>query len=962
MFLLKYLIFYNMPTPHFKPKSIPKSEFWNKKQKPKRKKTNKNNNWKKKLIIIFLLLILTGTLSIFLVFAWFSRDLPNPDQLIDREIAQTTTIYDRKGEHVLYELHGEEKRTLMELENIPEYVRQATIAIEDKNFYRHHGFSVWAIFRTIVTNLLKREKAGGSTLTQQFVKNAILGPEKKYSRKIKELVLAQRIEKRFTKDEILQMYLNEIPYGSNAYGVAAASQKYFNKNVENINLAEAALLAALPQAPSLYSPYGPNKELLLGRKNYILRIMHEQGYISEQEKNAAQSYEIIFTGPETNIEAPHFVMYVRSLLSQKYGEKTIEQGGLKIYTTIDWDLQKKAETIIKEKIDEYGDKYQASNASLVSLDPKTGQILAMVGSYNFFNDDIDGQVNVALSNRQPGSSLKPLIYASLFELGYTPNTILYDVETNFSTNPSEPYIPRNYDNQERGPIDIRTALASSLNIPAVKAIYLADIKKVLDLAENMGYSTFTDRSRFGLALVLGGGEVKLLEHVNAYSAFAREGILNSHVSILKVEDKNGNILEEYISNEKRVLTNQSARLINHILIDNQARASTFGLNSLLNISNREVAVKTGTTNNFRDAWAIGYTPSIVTGVWVGNSNNDEMARGAGGSTVAAPIWHDFMIYALKDHPKETFNKPENIITNKDILDGNIEITKSTYLINSITGFLADDNTPQELIEEVERYKHHSILHYVDKKDPLGPIPNNPEKDPQYNIWEKAIEKWAKEDEEFENFIIPKKRDELDLEDSNLEIEILSPSNNTNINSSDLIVSIKVTSDRNIVLTEYLLNNLVWQRENNLNEVLVADISFLNSGSHNLNIKVCNDLYNCVSDNISFNLINPNELMLIKPEVNILYPPNGASLNEVDFPLSISLDINNPVSISSINLYLNKKDDDNKKLLNNLIINQEKEIIYELINQPEPGEYQISGQIFSWLGENFIIPSINLIIN
>ncbi len=953
-----------MPAPHLKPKSIPKSEFWKNKQKPtKKKKTNnKSSNWKKKLLIIFLLLVLTGTLSVFFVFAWFSRDLPNPDQLIDREIAQTTTIYDRSGEHILYEVHGEEKRTLLELEDIPDHVIQSTIAIEDRNFYRHRGFSVWAILRTMATNFLRGERAGGSTLTQQFVKNAILGPEKRYSRKIKELVLAQRIEKRFSKDEIIQMYLNEIPYGSNAYGVAAASQKYFNKNVSEINLAEAALLAALPQAPSLYSPYGPNKELLLGRKNYILRIMHEQGYISEQEKNAAQSYEIVFAGPETNIEAPHFVMYVRSLLSQRYGEKTIEQGGLKIYTTIDWDLQKKAESIIKEKIDEYGERYQATNASLVSIDPKTGQILALVGSYSFFKNEIDGQVNVALSNRQPGSSLKPLIYASLFELGYTPNTILYDVETNFSTNPSEPYTPRNYDNLERGPVNIRNSLASSLNIPAVKAIYLADIKKVLDLAENIGYTTFSDRSRFGLALVLGGGEVKLLEHVNAYSAFAREGILNSHASILKVEDRDGNILEEYSSNEKKVLTVQSARMINDILTDNQARATTFGLNSLLNIPNRQVAVKTGTTNDFRDAWAVGYTPSIVTGVWVGNSNNDRMARGAGGSTVAAPIWHDFMNYALKDHPKEIFNKPEDFSTGKDILDGNIEITKKTYLINSITGFLADENTPQELIEEVERYKHHSILHYINKKDPLGPVPNNPENDPQYVIWEEAIEKWAKEDEEFENFIVPKNREDLDLEDSNIELEILSPINNTDINSSDLIVNISVISERDVVLTEYLLNNIIWQRKNNLNEVLVADISFLSNTSHELTVRVCDDLFHCDSKTVTFNLNKQDELILEKPEVIISYPPNGVSLNEIDFPLTINLNIENPKSISSINLYLINKEDESKKLLSNQIINQEKQITYLLSDKPDTGSYQISGQIFTWINESFEIPNINLVIN
>lgn len=951
-----------MPAPHLKPKTIPKSEFWKSKQKPKKKgKNNKKKSWKKRLLLAFLLLLLIGSVSIFLIIAWLSRDLPNPDQLIDREIAQTTTIYDKSGEHVLYELHGDEKRTLMDLDDIPNHVKQSTIAIEDRNFYRHRGFSVWAIMRTLATNLLRGQRAGGSTLTQQFVKNAILSPEKKYSRKIKELVLAQRIESRFSKDEILQMYLNEIPYGSNAYGVAAASQKYFNKNIVDINIAEAAILAALPQAPSFYSPYGPNKDILLGRKDYILKIMHEQGYITEQEKNAAQSYDIEFAKPETNIEAPHFVMYVRSLLAETYGEKTIEQGGLKIYTTIDWDLQKKAESIVKEKINEYGEQHQATNASLVSIDPKTGQILAMVGSYDFFNSDIDGQVNIALSNRQPGSSLKPLIYASLFELGYTPNTILYDVETNFSTNPNQSYIPRNYDNQERGPVDIKTSLASSFNIPAVKAIYLADIERVLDLAENMQYSTFKDRSRFGLALVLGGGEVKLLEHVNAYSAFAREGILNEHASILRVEDRNGDMLEEYQSKENKVLTKQSARKINSILKNDQARAITFGLNSLLNFSDREVAVKTGTTNDFRDAWAVGYTPSIVTGVWVGNSNNDEMARGAGGSTVAGPIWKDFMTYALKDHPKETFNNPENIETGKAILDGDIEIEKDTYLVDSLTGFIADENTPEELIEEIERYKHYSILHYVNKKDPLGPIPENPENDPQYNIWETAIENWAKEDEEFENFQVPESDDSRSPENIP-NLEVVAPSQGTIVNSSDLIVEIEAQANRNISLTEYSLNNILWERKYQLQEVIAKDISFLSSGNHQLKIRVCDDIYNCQSKTVNFILNNPNEINLQEASVDIIYPSSGVSLNEVDFPLNINLNLNSPLSISSINLYLENKDEDKKELLNNILIGDENEITYNLENKPSSGNYSISGEIFTWTDEKIKIDPINLIIN
>jgi len=950
-----------MPAPHFKPKTIPKSEFWKNKKTKNKKRDNKKNKWKKNLFIFVLILILLGFLSIFLALIWLSRDLPSPDQLIEREIAQTTTIYDRSGEHILYEIHGEEKRTLIDLEDIPSYVKQATISIEDKNFYNHRGFSVWAIFRTVVNNILRGEKAGGSTLTQQFIKNAILGPEKKYSRKIKELVLAQRLEKKFEKDEILQMYLNEIPYGSNAYGVMAASQKYFGKNVQDINLAEAALLAALPQAPSLYSPYGPNKELLLGRKDYILKIMKEQGYITEQEMVAAQSYDIKFKGPKTDINAPHFVMYVKGLLSEKYGEKTIEQEGFKIYTTIDWDLQLKAEEIIKEKLNEYGDKYEASNASLVTIDPKNGQILTMVGSRDFFNNDIDGQVNIALSNRQPGSSLKPLVYASLFELGYTPNTILYDVETNFSTNPAEPYVPKNYNGQEAGPINIRKSLAGSLNIPAVKSIYLADIKRVLDLADNMDYSTFSDRSRFGLSLVLGGGEVKLLEHVNAYSAFAREGLLNKSSAILRIEDKNGKILEEYKQEEKKVLTNKSARMINSILSDNEARSLNFGLNSWLNIEDRQVAAKTGTTNNYRDAWTIGYTPSLVVGVWVGNSNNDEMKSGASGGVIAAPIWNEFIKYALKDHPKETFRELDDIETGKDILDGNIEITKKSVLIDSISGLLATEHTPKELIEEIEVFDHHSILHYINKEDPLGPAPDSPEIDPQYLIWEEAINKWAEEDEEFSNFIAPSEEDDLHLPENTPFLEILTPSKNLNINNNELIVSIEAEAKRDVYKTEYFLNNVLWERVDSLNPVLIKNIDFLKNGAHKLTVKVCDDVFNCKSKDIIFNLQLPEEKEVLSSYANIIYPNSGLSLNEIDFPLLMRIKIENPSFASYLQLFIEKEGDE-KKLLTEVFINNKEEISINLEEKPVSGNYYISGKLFNWDNTVKDITPIFLIIN
>lgn len=950
-----------MPAPQFRPKSVPKSEFWKEKNnKRNARRGGGKRSWKKIALLFILIIFLIGSLGAFIALAWLSRGLPSPDQLIEREIAQTTTIYDRSGEYILYEIHGEEKRTLMNLDEVPDYVKQASIAIEDKNFYRHRGFSMWAIARTIITNVLYSRRAGGSTLTQQFVKNAVLGPEKKYSRKVKELVLAQRIEKKFTKDEILQMYLNEIPYGSNAYGVEAASQKYFGKSVKDINIAEAALLAALPQAPSRYSPYGPNRDLLLGRKDYILDLMEEQGYISQSEKDAAKSYQIVFQGPETNIKAPHFVMYVKSLLADRYGEKNIEQGGYKIYTTLDWRLQSIAEQVVKEKIEEYGERYNAGNAALVAIDPKTGQILTMVGSRDYFNSDIDGQVNVAVRPRQPGSSLKPLIYSSLFELGYTPNTILYDVETNFSTNPSEPYIPRNYNGQERGPVNIRQSLAGSLNIPAVKAIYLADINRVLDLADNMGYTTLKDRSRFGLALVLGGGEVQLLEHVNAYSAFAREGLMHSHSAILRVEDKNGKILEEYEEQEKRVLTNKSARMINSILSDNNARTFVFGARSWLNIEDRQVAVKTGTTNNFHDAWTIGYTPSIVAGVWVGNSNNKEMTSGADGSVVAAPIWNEFMKQALIDSPKEIFKETEEVITGKAVLDGQ-SAGKQIIEIDSISGLLATEYTPVELIQEIEVFSHHSILHYINRQDPLGPEPQNPEQDSQYLIWEKAIARWAEENEETSELSAPTESDNLHIPENFPELKIIKPKNNELINDNQLLIEIEASANRGINQTEYFINNILLEKNNSLQSTITKNINFLNNGSHKLTVRVCDDVLNCLSKDVDFRFNNSSPINNTLVSGRITHPSPGLSVNLTDFPLNIGIEITGAELAANLSLFFSKNDDDLKIEISNTPINQQSNLEFSWMNQPEVGNYLLGGEITTWSGKIIKIDPVNIVI-
>lgn len=836
-----------MPIKQLRPVNAPKADFW----RTKGKKEKKKIKILQKLILITLFLTSVGILALLIFIANLSRDLPNPNQLISREVAQSTKIYDRSGEHLLYEIHGEEKRTLISLEDLPDHVKQATIAIEDKNFYKHGGFSIWAMARTAVTNVIYQRRAGGSTLTQQFVKNAILSSEKSYVRKIKEIILAQRIEKKFSKDEILQMYLNEIPYGSNAYGIEAASQKFFNKNVGDINVAEAALLAALPQAPTRYSPYGPNTELLLGRKDYILGLMAEQGYISQAEKEAAINYEIKFARAETSIFAPHFVMMIRTMLAQKYGEIEMEKSGFKIYTTIDWEKQKIAEEVIKEKTENYQEKYSASNAALVSIDPKTGQVLAMVGSRDYFDDSIDGQVNIPERPRQPGSSIKPVVYAALFEQGYLPETKLYDVVTNFSTDTGTSYTPRNYNGKEYGPVSLRKALAGSLNIPAVKAMYLVGMNTVLNLAENMGYTTFTDRSRFGLSLVLGGGEVKMLEHVNVFSAFAREGKIQDLAFVLKIEDRDGKIIEEYKEKERRVLTTKASRIINDILSDNEAREFTFGSRNLLTLSDRPVAAKTGTTNDYKDAWAIGYTPSLVTGVWVGNANGDKMIGGAAGGTVAAPIWNEFMKRVLTGTPVEVFNALALEKTGKPVIDGELEFLIKLE-IDKETGLIATTETPEDAREKIEIYNHKSILFYVDKNDPLGPAPENPEKDPQFLIWEEAIKRWSKENNQETNTELLEAINLIKPENTP-SLKIIKPEEGEIINQNILKVEIEVEAPRGIESIRYQINEARLPGLGADRKINIALDDFEN-GYQKLKVIVCDDVGNCQSNSVNFNLI------------------------------------------------------------------------------------------------------------
>ncbi|MEK7192066.1 MAG: PBP1A family penicillin-binding protein [Patescibacteria group bacterium] len=667
-------------------------------------------------------LLVIGGLSFLLIV----KDLPSPDILNSRQVFESTKIYDRTGEFLLYEIHGEEKRTIIPFEKIPDHVKQATIAIEDANFYKHSAFDIKSIIRAFLVNLTRgRISQGGSTITQQLAKNAFLTPKRTITRKVKELVLAIRLENQFSKDEILNLYLNQIPYGANAYGIEAASQTYFQKHAENLNLAEAALLASLPKAPSYYSPWSTHVQDLMDRKNLVLEKMVELNYIDEKTKKIAQNYKFEFAPKFTSIKAPHFVIAVQDYLNKRYGEDFVRTAGLKVTTTVDWKLQELAEKAVADGAQRNEELYQGKNAALVAQDASTGQVLALVGSKNYF-DANDGNFNVATQGlRQPGSTIKPFAYLAAFQKGFTPETVVFDLETEFDATeiPENSYKPQNFDEKFRGPVTLRKALAQSINIPSIKTLYLAGIDAVLRLTKDFGITTLTERSRYGLSLVLGGGEVKLIDLVNAYSVLAQEGIKHKQSLILKViqDDK---ILEEYEDDPQKVIEPQYTRLINDILSDVESRAPLFSNSLGLTVfPNQEVALKTGTTNDYRDAWAVGYTPTFVVGVWAGNNDNTPMQKKGSSILAAIPIWNAFMSESLKGRVTETFNHPDPIFTDKPMLKGE-------YVINYSVG---NQNFPQI----------HDILFYVDKDDPLGPAPKNPERDSQYLNWDEPVQEWVK---------------------------------------------------------------------------------------------------------------------------------------------------------------------------------------------------------------------------
>jgi len=690
-----------------------------------------------KLLKFALYGLIVAIIAIPILFLWYSRDLPTPGKLVTSRYTDATRIFDRNGE-LLYSVYQDQNRTYVKLPEIPKKLQQATISIEDKDFYKNNGFSPISYLRVARDALLGRGLSGGSTITQQLVKNVLLTNERSISRKIKELILAIQVNQKYSKDEILEMYLNNIPYGGTAIGVEAASQQYFGKKSKDLDLAECAFLAGLPQSPTVYAPFNGNK-YYIDRTQAVLEQMVANNYISQSNSNDAlneiKNYK--FTQRDEAIKAPHFVMYIRQILAKQFGEQAVAAGGLQVTTSLDYNIQQKAEQIVKDEIAKLK-VYKVSNGAAVVRDPKTGEVLAMVGSTDYFDKSNDGNFNAALANRQPGSSLKPIMYATSFEHGYTPSTVVMDTKTDFPTaDPKTPtYTPVDYEGTYAGPVQIRFALGNSLNIPAVKMLARVGIKPVMQQGYDMGISSWNPTqqtlSQVGLSLVLGGRETTLLDETTAYGVFATGGMRHDPVSILKVTDPKGNVLYQYHPDSGiRVLSAEISFLISHILLDNNARTMAFGPNSYLVIPGKTVSVKTGTTDEKRDNWTIGYNPSYVVGVWVGNNDNTPMNPIiASGVTGASPIWNKIMASVLKGKPDEQPQKPDDIIAMQiDSLAGGLphggQPTRSEYFIKGT-----------EPTAESPIYKSKDGQQYIifQEDDPVST-------DGQ-NRWQKGIDDWV----------------------------------------------------------------------------------------------------------------------------------------------------------------------------------------------------------------------------
>lgn len=774
------------------------------------------------LILIGLALSVAG--SYFLI----SWNLPNVNEISLSNIAigQSTKIYDRTGKILLAEINPAANRIVVSADAIPAVTREATVSIEDKNFYNEPAFDWKGIARAVLVDIIHHQPVeGGSTITQQLARNLFLTDQKSLIRKAKELILAFRLERRYSKDQILNTYLNYVAYGTNIYGVERAAKSYFGIEAKDLTLNEAATLAAIPQSPNYYSPWGSHLSDLEARKNIVLRDMLNNGYITRSEFQAAGTTLPTFLAPPQTGKAPHFTDYVEGYLIDKYGESAVQNGGLRVTTTLDWNLQRAAEEAIKNGVARDASLYNGQNGALVAEDPKTGQILAMVGSKDYYaapypagcvpgkNCEFEGQFNVATQGlRQPGSALKPFVYLTAFEEdGLTPDTVLWDVPTEFATNNpncpplvnlnntnSQCYHPRDFEKTFAGPVSVKSALAESINVPAVKALYLVGIPNAISTLDKFGITSLDNRPDLGLSLVLGGGDVRLMSLVNAYATLADNGLERQPSTVLGVEDNAGNVLEQYQNQSSQVVDPNYAQTITSILSSADLRAPLFGASlNLTTFPGYEVALKTGTTNNYVDAWAMGYTPDLAVGVWAGNNNNQPLKSQGSSILAAVPMWHDFLSQALKQFPADTFTTPSPLKATNSVLQG--------YLVKG---------------------EFHNILYYLGRTN-----------DPEFLNWETGVQSWlGTHSVDASLFPLVDSNQSLNVPPppaaqnapGQIEINLVSPANGQFISTSTLEIKAAITSANPLSKVEiYLNNNLIDGQYLNLGRSLNYDKTLTN---------------------------------------------------------------------------------------------------------------------------------------
>ena len=818
--------------------------FFGLKMKIKKKINFKSKDFWFKFFRAILILIAVGFVSLIFLFVWFSKDLPTPSKVVRRD-GYSSKVYDRNN-NPLSDIYDQAKRDPVAFTDIPDYLKKATIAVEDKDFYKHKGFDPLTPFRIIKNVFYFGKVTGGSTLTQQLTRNVLLTTERSLTRKIKELILSVQIDAKYSKDEILLMYLNEAPYGGASWGVEPASQQYFGKSVKDLNLTESAILAGMPQLPSVYSPFSKTPTAYVSRTNHVLDRMMEDGYISKElaveTKEEVKNYK--FNTNNSVTKAPHFVFWIKDLLAEKYGEAVVEGGGLKITTTLDLELQTEAQKIVSEEIDK-AEKLGISNGAALVLDPTNGQVLAMVGSRDYFSDKTDGNFNVVTQAlRQPGSAIKPVTYLAGIKKGMTAATMIMDTPVTFPGSPGQKdYSPQNYTGKFIGPMSLRSALGNSINTTAVKVLAQVGVENMLTLANDMGLTTLAptkeNLSKFGLAVTLGGAEVRVIDLASAYTAFANGGTSMKAIGILKVEDRNGRVLEEYKAPEgKKVMTPQEAFLISDILSDNSAREITFGAVNGLQVSGYQVAVKTGTTNEKKDNWTIGWTPNLLSVVWVGNNDNTPMGRIASGVSGASPIWKRIMVYSLPKRNKKDFPIPEKIV--------NLEVDK-------MSGYLSHDGFPSKreyFIDGTQSsvpdpiHMNLKICKGVSGLATLEDVANNNydskeffrlrEEDPiskdGRNRWQEGIDKWISEQSDRDKYFPP---ENYCRSGGEVAVFIDNPGNESTV-SKQFDIKINTNSLKKIVEVKLWIDGV--ERKTWDERPFEITINDLTDGPHTLKVK------------------------------------------------------------------------------------------------------------------------------